>query len=123
GRKRLPDSDRHERIWGFIDRIAKRGGEIEADLKEQHYTTKTRGERTLPSVRPAGEGVYALIQRGRNLHLTYELELPQRPGDVQEALNIERQAEYVISIKNPQTESPPGAGLPEREEAHYPQSL
>src|SRR3979411_2890909 len=33
GRKRLPDPDRHERIWGFIDRIAKGGEEIEADLK------------------------------------------------------------------------------------------
>ena len=40
-----------------------------------------------------------------------------------EALNIERQAAYIISIKNSQTESPPGAGFPEREEAHYPQSL
>src|SRR5439155_18476507 len=80
-------------------------------------------ERTLPSVRPAGEGVYALIRRGRNLHLTYELELPERLGEVQEELNIEQQAAYILSIKNPETESPPGAGLPEREEAHYPKSL
>ena len=35
GRKRLPDPDRHERIWGFIDRLAKRGEEIEADLGRQ----------------------------------------------------------------------------------------
>ena len=103
GRKRLPDPDRHERIWGFVDHLAKRGDEVEADLKEQHYTTKTRGERTLPPARPAGEGVYALVQRGRNLYLTYELELPEKPGEVQQA--------------------PPQAGLPERDEADYPTSL
>ena len=69
------------------------------------------------------EGVYGLIQRGRNLHLTCELELPPRPGEVQEELNIERQAAYILSIKSPETVSPPGAGVSEREEAHYPKSL
>jgi hypothetical protein len=55
----------HERIWGLIDQVAKSGGEIEAEFKEHHYDTKTRGERTVPSMRPAGEGAYALLQRGR----------------------------------------------------------
>jgi hypothetical protein len=123
GRKRLPDPDRHERIWGFMDRVVKSGRDIESELKEQHYRTKTRGERTLPAARPAGEGVYALLQRGRDLHLTYELELPERPGEVQQELNIPKQGAFVLSIKNPEAASPPGAGLPEREEAHYPKSL
>jgi hypothetical protein len=123
GRKRLPQAERHERIWGFIESVAKSGGEVEKEFRERHYGTQTRGERTLASVRPAGEGVYALIRRGRNLHLTYELELPRRPGEVQKELNIERQGAYILSVKNPQMPSPPGAGLPEREEAHYPKSL
>jgi hypothetical protein len=123
GRKRLPDTDRHERIWGFIDSVAKSGTAVEAQLKERHYETKTRGERTAPAARPAGEGVYALVQRGRNLLLTYELELPQRPGQVQEELNIARQGAFILSIKNPETASPPAAGLPKKEEAHYPKSL
>ena len=45
-----------------------------------------RGERTELSVWPtvAGrEGVYALSQRGRNLHLTYEIELPLPVGGSQ----------------------------------------
>lgn len=122
GRKRLPDADRHERLWGFIDRVVNGGSEVEAELKEQHYTTKTRGERTLPAARPAGEGVYALIRRGRNLYLTYELELPERPGEVQQELNIERQGAYILAIRNPEKPSPPQAGLPDRDEAHYPKS-
>jgi hypothetical protein len=123
GRKRLPEPESHERIWGFIDKVAKSGGAVEAEFKEHHYGTKTRGERTVPAARPAGEGVYALLQRGRNLHLTYELELPKRPGEVQEEFNITPQGAYIVSIANPERPPPPGAGLPEREEAHYPKPL
>jgi hypothetical protein len=123
GRKRLPEANEHERIWGFIDKIADSGSAIEGELREYRYDTKTRGERTLPAARPAGEGKYALLQRGRNLHLTFELELPKRLGEVQEELNIPRQGAYILSIKNPEKPAPPGAGLPEREEAHYPEPL
>ncbi len=123
GRKRMPKADDHERIWGFVESVTKGGAATEKGFREQRYSTKTRGERTLPSVRPAGEGVYALIKRGRNLHLTYELELPQRPGDVQDEFNIERQAAYILSVKNPEAGSPPGAGLSEQNEAHYPTAL
>jgi hypothetical protein len=123
GRKRLPDADEHERIWGFIDEIAGSGDAIESEFREHHYWTKTRGERTLPAVRPAGEGVYAFLQRGRSLLLTYELELPERSGDVQKELNIPRQGAFAISVKNPEKDSPENAGLPSDEEAHYPKSL
>jgi hypothetical protein len=123
GRKRLPQAEEHERIWGFVDAVAKSGASIATEFGEHRYPTKTRGERTVPAVRPAGEGVYALLQRGRNLHLTYELELPERPGEVQQEFNIAKQGAYILSIANPEKPAPPGAGLPEREEAHYPKSL
>src|SRR5437867_4449460 len=119
GRNRLPKPERHERIWGFVDKLAKSGGEIEGDFREQHYATKTRGERRLPAVRPAGEGVYKLIQRGRDLHLSYELELPERPGEVQHELNIPDRLDIFWFIRNPETPPPPGAGLSETAEAHY----
>ena len=80
GRKRLPETAKHERIWGFIDRVTNRGSVIDDEFQKHRYSTKTRGERTLPPARSAGEGVYALVQRRRNLHLTYELKLPRRPA-------------------------------------------
>ncbi len=123
GRKRLSDQDRHERIWGFVDKLVKSGRDIGTDFGEQHYATRTRGERTLPAVRPVGEGVYALLQRERSLELTYELELPDRPGEVEQELNVPRQAGYILSIRNPQKAPPPQAGLSEAAEAHYPRSL
>jgi hypothetical protein len=57
GRKRLPDIEEHERLWGFVDMIADSGKAIEEELQSATYATKTRGERVLPAARPAGEGV------------------------------------------------------------------
>jgi hypothetical protein len=42
---------------------------------------------------------------------------------VQRQLNIAPEANVVISIKNPEASSPPGAGLPEKDEADYPKSI
>ncbi|HEY1942415.1 MAG TPA: hypothetical protein VGH40_09855 [Roseiarcus sp.] len=123
GRKRLPDVERHERTWGFVDVVTDWAREIEQELREQHYQTGTRGARTLAPARPAGEGGYAILRHGRNLHLTYELELPERPGEVQRELNIPHEGAFVLSIKNPEEPAPPGVGLREAEEAHYPEPL
>jgi hypothetical protein len=123
GRKRLPEVGDHERIWGFIDRVVESGSAIEGEFREHHYATKTRGKRTLPSVHSAGEGVCALVRRGRNLRLTYELELPYRRGDVHKELNIEAQAAYILSIKNPGMPLSAGSGLPIQGEADYPKPL
>lgn len=35
------------------------------------------------------------------MHLSYELELPESPGEVQDALKIRRKASYVLSVKYP----------------------
>lgn len=123
GRKRLPDLKGHEREWGFIEAIKRDAREVEEALVEHHQETKTRGERTYPATRPAAEGVYAFVQKGRNMHLAYELELPEKPGPVQKALNIATEGSFVISVKNPEKGgSPRGAGLSEEDKADYPKS-
>jgi hypothetical protein len=123
GRKRLPDVDEHEREWGFVDLVTDKPEAIADALREATYETKTRGLRTNPAARPAGEGAYALVRGERNLFLAYELQLPDDPGPVQEELNIAPTASYVISVKNPKTRNPPNVGLREEDEAHYPKSL
>lgn len=123
GRKRSPDVGSHERIWGFIDKVASSLNGIEAELEEQHYQTRTRGARRVPAARPAGEGAYGLVSIGRNLHLTYRLELPERPGEVQQELNIPQHGAYILSIKNPEKPTSRGVGLREDDEARYPRPL
>jgi hypothetical protein len=123
GRKKLPDLDDHERNWGFVDRIFASAREIEAELEETHYRTKTRGERVRPATRPAGEGVYVMAQDGRSLKLAYALELPRQPGPVQQALNIAPEGSFSVSIKNPERGSSPNAGRDADEQADYPEQL
>ncbi|MDP8916209.1 MAG: hypothetical protein M3M95_03185 [Pseudomonadota bacterium] len=123
GRKRLPDVAGHEREWGFVDLVADEPKAIADALKAETYQTKTRGLRTRPAARPAGEGGYALVRGARSLFLAYRLELPEEPGPVQEELNIASAASFVISVKNPDTPNPPGIGLREQDEAAYPKSL
>ena len=57
GRKRLPDVEGHERNWGFVDLVTDKASELEKELREETYETKTRGEQRRPAARPAGEGV------------------------------------------------------------------
>jgi hypothetical protein len=124
GRKRLPEiQGGGQRYWGFVDKVAKDPKALRTELEEQHYRTKTRGERSVPAARPAGEGVYALVRHGGHAHLAYALELPQRPGEVQEELNIEEEASYIVSVKNPEQPSPRGAGLGKAQKADFPKHL
>lgn len=123
GKKRLPALGERERNWGFVDRVARSGAEIEADLRETHYETKTAGERTQGAARPAGEGAYALVRAKGEVHLRYALALPQQLGPVQGALGIGRQGALAVSAKNP--DARPGAagsgksGMLERHDPGY----
>ncbi|UUP16774.1 hypothetical protein [Nitratireductor thuwali] len=123
GRKRLPDPDEHERHWGFVETVAKSAKDIEKDLREGTYETKTRGQRSTPAARPAGEGVYVISLEDGQMHLSYELELPKHVREVQKSLRIAQKASYALSVKNPEKGSPPNAGLREEDEADYPKKL
>lgn len=123
GRKKMPDpASRGNRYWGFVDAV----GESEAinvALGGEKYSTKTSGEKHVSEAAPAGEGVYRILRHGDHTHLAYSLEFPKHPGKVQEELNIEQEASYIISIKNPERGSPQGKGLSERQKAGYPKRL
>jgi hypothetical protein len=103
--------------------ISKRESEIERNLREGHYQTKTRGEQRLPAARPAGEGVYVISITDGRMHLSYALELPAKPGEVQRAFKIAPEGSFVLSVKNPELGQPKGVGLSEDRKADYPDKL
>lgn len=125
GEKRLPattrDGDR--RSWAFVERVGDRPEAVEDELDPERYVTKTRGERTVPAARPAGEGVGAIVRHEDHTHLAYQLEMPDEPGEVQRALNVGPQGSYVVSVRNPDSPAPPGLGLDPRRRAGYPDEL
>jgi hypothetical protein len=112
GRKRLPEIRAHERFWGFVDEVAGRPEELHPTLDGRAYQTKTRGERIQQPARPVAEGAYVIARHGDHTHLAYQLELPDRRGAPQRELNIEHEASYIITVKNPRVPSPPGVGRP-----------
>jgi hypothetical protein len=124
GRKKLPAiSADQERNWGFVQKISREPKQIEDELDRLTYSTATRGERHLSPARPAGEGVYVIARHDDHTHLAFALELPERPGEVQEAFNIPREGSYIITVRNPDADAPPGAGLPEDDRVDLPRRL
>jgi hypothetical protein len=123
GRKRLPDVGEHERNWGFVALVTNSADAIERELREETYATKTRGEQRQPAARPVGEGVYAITLESGQMHLSFALELPEQPGEVQQAFKIPPEASFALSVKNPEKGQSPGAGLRESEKADYPERL
>src|SRR5512147_1748146 len=62
GRKHMPDVTRHERLWGFVDRVDRDARKLQKEFQAESYRTKTRGTRERPAARPAGEGVYSIVR-------------------------------------------------------------
>jgi hypothetical protein len=100
GKKRLPALRNHERHWAFVERVERDPVRLTDDFHGERYQTRTRGERFQPPARPAGEGVYALVEHDDHRHLVYRLELPAELGDVQRDLGICEQASYIATAMN-----------------------
>jgi hypothetical protein len=114
GTKRLPDPERHERVWAFVARVTDKAENLQEELRQRRYETKTRGERRQPEARPVGEGRYAIVDHDGHGHLAYALELPHQPGDGQRVFGIEREASYIVAVRNPDTPAPPDMRSPGR---------
>ncbi|DBB02711.1 TPA: hypothetical protein ACH3X3_011658 [Trebouxia sp. C0006] len=112
GKKRLPIPDKHERFFCFTEATADSMEELTGQLGETGNQSATRGYRTTEPARIAGEGVYEIVNRdGRKTSFAYKLEIPREPGEVQQELQIKKEASYTLSIKNPGNDDPPNAGL------------
>jgi hypothetical protein len=109
GHKQMPNPAEAGRakFWGYVERVSRDPDPIKQELSGEIYQTKTRGERYQPASRPAGEGLYAFVDHGPHMHFIYELELPKKIGPVQRDLNIEREASYIMAIKDPDIAWPP----------------
>ncbi len=111
-RKMLPETDEKSRLghankmWCFVETASTAVEDIDKALGEEHYETKTRGDRVLAAARPCAEGFYAIVKHEQgHTHLAYVLELPQELGPVQKAFHIHKEGSFVITVKNPQREA------------------
>ncbi|XP_048318176.2 uncharacterized protein LOC107428086 [Ziziphus jujuba] len=108
GRKSLPDPRKRSRpYWGFVEMVTTDVHHVKTALKGEEYDTSTRGHRHNSPARALGEGIYRILRHNpvkrMHTHLIYKLEFPpeDEKNEPQECLNIERQASFLIQIKNP----------------------
>jgi hypothetical protein len=123
GRKKLPAAAEHKRFWAFVWRAFSDKAALNAELGAKEYRTKTRGLRKIAPVRPAAEGIYAILRHGDHTHLAYVIELPKRHGSAERELNISREASYIIAVRNPDSPRPTSTGLDPEHDARFPKSL
>ena len=75
--------------------------EIEHKLERYSYDTKTKGQREIQPARLCGEARYELIKtthkNSAQTHLVYELEVPEQPGEVQQAFSIAKEGQFLIN--------------------------
>jgi len=119
----MPDIDKREKIWAFVEKVSPSLKEVEKGLEPTHYHTQTKGDRTLEGARPVGEGAYAIVEHHGHSHLAYVLELPSEPGEIQDVFHIEKEGSYIISIKNPEAVQPANVGLGMSQKAVFPEDL
>ncbi|KAK9840304.1 hypothetical protein WJX74_007231 [Apatococcus lobatus] len=111
GKKKMPSVQKRERFFGFCEAIGSSVDELTSKMGDASYDTATRGTRTNPSAIAAGQGVYSIVERGRQTHLVYTLETPEKPGKMQDVLDIPQEGSYTLSIRNPETPNVGNAGL------------
>lgn len=63
------------------------------------------------------------MRHGNHTHLAYVIELPTHQGPAERELNIEREASYIIAVRNPETPRPPNTGLDPERDAKFPKKL
>jgi hypothetical protein len=120
GKKKLPGSDEGgQRRWGFVDGVFRTAEELKEAASGLSGSMRPGAE----NIRPVGEGVYAIVLHGNHTHLAYVLELPPKPGEVQQAFNITPEGRFVVAVKNPGATAPPGVGLEVDRQADFPDEL
>ena len=122
GKKQLPPTEK-ENYFLFLEAIKNNKEELLSALNEKHYSTKTRGERILPVSHCLGIGKYLLVVHNNHTHFIYQLTSPSQIKGTQKEFNLQKEGDYLISIKNPQAATPPDVGLAEKQKVKFPPAL
>jgi hypothetical protein len=97
GRKHLP-TRRGQRFWARVERTGSFQRVVGDQLDDEHYTTKTRGERYQPGARPIGSGTYELVRHDDHVHFTYRLESIE--DEAPESLVVAQAGDFLVLFEN-----------------------
>src|SRR5215212_1922789 len=97
GKKQLPPTEKNN-YFLFLEAIKNNQEELLSALGEKHYSTKTRGERTVPVSHCLGIGKYLLVSHDNHTHFIYRLTNPSQIKEIQKEFNLQKEDDYLISI-------------------------
>jgi hypothetical protein len=120
GKKRLPEATSY---FSFVEKICPTIEDLKHHFEGEAYITSTQGERKMSKAQCVGEGKYLFLTHEQHTHLCFQLTDFDKGNALQQEFHLTAQADYLISVKNPQVSSPTGAGLPSQEKANYPLNL
>ena len=98
GRNRLP-ARAGQRFWAQVERTGSLDRVLAGQLEDEHYVTRTRGERFQPGAIAIARGSYALIRHGDHIHLAFRVEHAEDPELVPEEVRVPEAASYVLLFK------------------------
>ncbi len=65
---------------------------------------------------------YSIVKHDNHTELAYVLELPEQPGPIQKEFEINKEASYIVSVKNPDIQIP-GFKAFEKRKPQYPERI
>ena len=73
-KKKFPDVRSHDRFTCFVEETFQSMDDVRKYLRESHYSTRTRGERTNPKSALIAAGVYGFVAHDAHSHLVLALD-------------------------------------------------
>jgi len=120
-KKALPNIKKHGKHFAGVGKVNKNIDEVIETLGEHTYTTKTRGEKTQAKACMLGIGVYGFSRHENHTHLAYVLDYPKDVSPLHGDFGIEKEANYIVSVKNP--DYPAVGFFSSKERPKYPDTL
>ena len=96
GKKRMP-ARAGERLWARVERVGSFRRVLGDMLEDEHYTTKTRGERYQPAARPIARGTYAFVRHDDHTHFVYTVDHNE---DVPDEILVPISGNHVVLFEN-----------------------
>lgn len=97
GKKRMP-SRSGERLWARVERVGSFRRVVGAQLEDERYTTKTRGERFQPGARPIAQGSYEIVRHDDHFHLSYRVDSTE-PDEVPDEVRVPEAGDSIVLFK------------------------
>jgi len=121
GKKQLPVETK-DKYFLFVEAVKNSKTELLENLKEEKHRVG-KGEATDPAAHCLAEGKFIIAKHENHTHFVYQIIKPFQLKEIQQEFNLQKEDDYLINVKNPHAETPPGVGLSEKQKANYPLNL